>query len=500
MRSNDRRRLFAINSSVDLGNSRLLLNKYNNASAAYSLRRLDRNYAGNAVRVRRSYDDAESDIGFNGNELDETALLNHCVPSSVQALYNNRMYWEEGSDDRVSIPLSTAFWDGGNNITMKVVASPTLNGLNRLFEVNQSVAGQQFRVLVGVAGKLYFRHSFSTSGDAIWEGDNPIELGKVLEISITYDSSSVANDPVITINGSPYPVTETTAPVGTADTGDGVLILGNNVGTFIRAWGGTIYDVTLGTSFYEGYGNQNSDWVDQVNSSNGTVGGSPSPFTGQDFNGFIVNKQDQTTSDADAAQSTAASQPKIFSNGSVVKQNTKPIILYDNNDLLRIPDADMPTLTTMFQIVAVVKNDASDLSGPQGIVAHYLTTGDQRSWYFNFAADEKLSVVFGDPTNGTFESTYKSLSAITTNELQVVAVQYNAGTVRLYKNGVELPSASEFGTTPSTLFNSTSDWTIGATASGFSWNGQIGDVYIADNLTDDIVRVQQEMMAYWGIS
>jgi hypothetical protein len=46
-----------------------ILNLYPNASAAYSLRLLKNNYIGNAVRIRRSGDNSETDIGFlsNGN-------------------------------------------------------------------------------------------------------------------------------------------------------------------------------------------------------------------------------------------------------------------------------------------------------------------------------------------------------------------------------------------------------------------------------------------------
>jgi len=46
------------------------------AAVAYSLRKLSGGYAGAAIRVRRSSDDAEQDIGFNGNDLDEASLLN----------------------------------------------------------------------------------------------------------------------------------------------------------------------------------------------------------------------------------------------------------------------------------------------------------------------------------------------------------------------------------------------------------------------------------------
>lgn len=53
----------------------LLLDLYPNASAAYSLRKLRTAYAGSAVKVRRSSDNTEQDIGFVGNELDTASLL-----------------------------------------------------------------------------------------------------------------------------------------------------------------------------------------------------------------------------------------------------------------------------------------------------------------------------------------------------------------------------------------------------------------------------------------
>jgi hypothetical protein len=53
----------------------LLLDKYVNAAAAYSLRKLRSAYTGSAIRVRRT-DLEESDIGFTSSgELDTTALL-----------------------------------------------------------------------------------------------------------------------------------------------------------------------------------------------------------------------------------------------------------------------------------------------------------------------------------------------------------------------------------------------------------------------------------------
>jgi hypothetical protein len=56
----------------------LLLDLYPNAAAAYSLRKIRTAYSGSAIRVRRSSDNAEQNIGFLNNELDTTALLTFC--------------------------------------------------------------------------------------------------------------------------------------------------------------------------------------------------------------------------------------------------------------------------------------------------------------------------------------------------------------------------------------------------------------------------------------
>lgn len=52
----------------------LLLDVYSGASYAFSTRKLRTAYSGNAIRVRRSSDNAEQNIGFNGTELDTSAL------------------------------------------------------------------------------------------------------------------------------------------------------------------------------------------------------------------------------------------------------------------------------------------------------------------------------------------------------------------------------------------------------------------------------------------
>ena len=60
----------------------LLLDTYTGAAAAYSVRKLRTAYAGSAIRVRRSADNVEQDIGFSGNNLDTSALTTFCAGSN----------------------------------------------------------------------------------------------------------------------------------------------------------------------------------------------------------------------------------------------------------------------------------------------------------------------------------------------------------------------------------------------------------------------------------
>jgi len=61
---------------IIIRDKKYLLNSYPGAIGAYSLRLLRENYTGSAIRVRRSNDNAEQDIGFTSDgDLDTAALL-----------------------------------------------------------------------------------------------------------------------------------------------------------------------------------------------------------------------------------------------------------------------------------------------------------------------------------------------------------------------------------------------------------------------------------------
>lgn len=57
----------------------LLLDTYTGAAAAYSVRKLDKDYTGDCMRIRRDSDNVETSIGFDSNgDLDTAAIATHC--------------------------------------------------------------------------------------------------------------------------------------------------------------------------------------------------------------------------------------------------------------------------------------------------------------------------------------------------------------------------------------------------------------------------------------
>lgn len=119
----------------------LLLDSFPGAAAAYSLRKLDKDYTGNCIRVRRSSDNAERNIGFVGNYCDTTNLKTFCSGTN-----GFLVTWHDQSDSAKHVSQSTAalqpqIVSSGTLITEggKVAingASSALNNLNLVYTTN----------------------------------------------------------------------------------------------------------------------------------------------------------------------------------------------------------------------------------------------------------------------------------------------------------------------------------------------------------------------------
>jgi hypothetical protein len=217
---------------------------------------------------------------------------------------------------------------------------------------------------------------------------------------------------------------------------------------------------------------------------------------------FNVVFKDQTGNGRDFSRSTASEQPKIVSNGSVILANGKPTLSYDGtNDHLRRPAQNFCTPTDKLQVSVVVKNNNSNVDNSQYIIGQY-ESNDERSWAVILANNE-IGVNFGD-SNGGFAAAIRSDNSISFENTKVFGFTYDSGVVVFYINGIQVASSIVSGTNPTTLFDSSADVTIGSVLSNnvavALWNGQISEIYLADNLNDDIVDIQQNQMAYFNIS
>jgi hypothetical protein len=81
-----------------------LLDAYPNAAAAYSVRLLRSAYTGSAIRVRRSSDNTEQDIGFDGSgNLDTSSLTSFC--SGTNGFVTT---WYDQSGNAANVTQTTA--------------------------------------------------------------------------------------------------------------------------------------------------------------------------------------------------------------------------------------------------------------------------------------------------------------------------------------------------------------------------------------------------------
>ena len=138
-----------------------LLDTYTGAAAAYSLRWLNTDYAGAAIRVRRASDNAEQDIGFTpSGDLDTTALATFCSGTDG---FVKTWYSQTGSNDATQTTTSAQ---------PKIYDSST--GV-----VTEGTAGNEKPALQFDGSNDHFTKAFTL--------DNPVSHFVVAQTSFSYD-------------------------------------------------------------------------------------------------------------------------------------------------------------------------------------------------------------------------------------------------------------------------------------------------------------------------
>jgi hypothetical protein len=175
---------------VPFASANLLLDQYSGAAAAYSLRKLDKDYTGSAIRVRRSNDNSEQDIGFtSGNDLDTASLKTFVGANSgfVTTWYdqsgnarnatqttaaNQPRIVNAGRVERQNSKVST-FYDGSNDrLTLSDFALPTSSIFSAAINTGATASNIHSIYCRGTATNLANRDALLY----IWRTSNNLEL------------------------------------------------------------------------------------------------------------------------------------------------------------------------------------------------------------------------------------------------------------------------------------------------------------------------------------
>ncbi|MBC8552320.1 MAG: LamG domain-containing protein, partial [Candidatus Brocadiales bacterium] len=198
--------------------------------------------AGN-ILVYWDTDNVMHAIDENGDNIYDQTTINMMSKGTV--------YRFDGVDDVITVtaPAEAAnIFSGGGFFEFEIY--PLSDGENSSARILDKDANSDGWIC-GIRGEsggnvqIYFLRRFDgTSGE--WWSPVTIPIGAAVKGVIVYDEDSVANDPVIYINGVSVAVTEQSTPVGTAidDTAENLLIGNNTAGA--RTFDGEIGEVMIG--------------------------------------------------------------------------------------------------------------------------------------------------------------------------------------------------------------------------------------------------------------
>ena len=199
----------------------LLLDDYSGAAAAYSLRKLDKDYTGSAIRVRRSNDNTEQDIGFTASGDLDTASLKTFVGANsgfvttwydqsgnarnatqttaanqprvvnagvVERKNGKPMINYDGTNDRLAIPSSSS--------TFNFLHNGTKSFISLVSHVNAS--GTEYVLLENINANPYYTGTYiSTFGTFRFAQQNTVG---VFPSSFGYSVNNLSGNNVISTN------------------------------------------------------------------------------------------------------------------------------------------------------------------------------------------------------------------------------------------------------------------------------------------------------------
>jgi len=309
-----------------------LLDNYSGASIAYSLRKLSSNYSGSAIRVRRSVDNAEQNIGFDASGNLDTASLTTFVGSGNG--FVTTWYDQSGT---------------GNN-AFQTSASSQPQIVN-----NGAVIARNGKPYIESISSRYFQFTNELINQSNGE----------YSFWITYEKGSGGNQAVLLKNSGnfmwlDYGTQQNFSPfsavnIPTAHAAN-TLYLINSIAT---SSGSTIYrnSLSLNSSGAPGLASAThfpaasfrtakmtiSEFVYYpTNKQTQRVGISTNingyySIHGPNSSAFVTTWYDQSGNGRNATQTSSSSQPMILSNGDINLVGGKPSIYFNGSNFISSP-------------------------------------------------------------------------------------------------------------------------------------------------------------------
>jgi hypothetical protein len=216
--------------------SNLLLDDYPNAAAAYSVRKLDKDYTGYCMKVREDSGNTEADIGFDGSgDLDTAAIASHCGSANGYVVT-----WYDQSGNSEDVTQSTGgdqpkIYNGTAVVTDNGKPALEFDGLNDDFTIDNTSLdiGTLSSFMVGRFASTASQIMLSLSG-----GTSPVDkrwyMGYVAggNINFGYASASTAFSTTYNTNQNLL-----TMIAGTTQGNASAFVNGSTLGTATRTTG-----------------------------------------------------------------------------------------------------------------------------------------------------------------------------------------------------------------------------------------------------------------------
>jgi hypothetical protein len=401
------------------------------AAAAYSLRRTRAAHTGGAVRVRRSSDNAELDVGLTASgDLNTAALMNHV--GSQNLLLRSEEFenaaWEGLAGSAETIAANSEIAPDGTLTAERCTVLSSTSG--RYQNIALAAAGQITFSLFIKAGSTgtwsrigFFDTAVVTNQARCWVNMLTGELGTVSTVGSGWSGATASSTPV----------------------GNGWYRISLTATSTVKAISviNTATDADNSTS--RTIGQNRIIWGAQLNTGTTAQTYQQTVATANTANGFVTTWYDQSGNGRNVTQTTAASQPRIVSNGALEAVNGKPEIRFDGvDDYLAAASPLIDTTHSLFVLFTpTIKNVTGSVfgqwfagaTGRFAILVNQISSGGALAGFLN---------LFNASATGGGGSGGLALEVAISNAPTLITSISTTGSEqwKLFKNGAEWDSAT----------------------------------------------------------